>query len=123
MAIERQLLYTLGSHNSDSIMDMRYALTDEGKAVDADALQRSGYVGPAPVTLADFVERVNMQKPTNERITVERVRSRSAASDRRKHCGTDRAGIELRPGDPALWTAGEWQNFIGHVFRQHFSAS
>jgi hypothetical protein len=73
MAVERQLLYTLGSLNSDSIMDMRYALTDEGKRWTMEAMQRSGYVGPAPVTLEDFVERVNLQKPTNERITVERV--------------------------------------------------
>lgn len=73
MAVERQLLYTLGAHGSDSIMEMRYALTDEGKRWTQEALQRSGYIGPAPVTLADFVERVNLQKPTNERITVERV--------------------------------------------------
>jgi hypothetical protein len=73
MAVERQLLYTLGSLNSESIMDMRYALTDEGRRWTIEALQRSGYVGPAPVTLEDFVERVNLQKPTNERITVERV--------------------------------------------------
>ena len=52
MAIERQLLYTLGSNESDSILDMRYALTDEGKRWTLDAIQRSGYVGPAPVTLS-----------------------------------------------------------------------
>ena len=74
MAIERQLLYTLGSQGSDSILDMRYALTDEGKRWTLDAMQRSGYIGPAPVTLAEFVERVNLQKPTNERVTMERVK-------------------------------------------------
>jgi energy-coupling factor transporter ATP-binding protein EcfA2 len=74
MAIERQLLYTLGSHHSEAILDTRYALTDEGRRWTVDALQRSGYVGPAPVSLADFVERVNLQKPTNERINVEKVR-------------------------------------------------
>ena len=74
IAVERQLLYTLGAHSSDTMMEMRYALTDEGRRWSADALQRSGYVGPAPVTLADFVERVKRQKPTNERITAERVR-------------------------------------------------
>jgi energy-coupling factor transporter ATP-binding protein EcfA2 len=73
MAIERQLLYTLGSFNSDSVLDMRYALTDEGRRWTIDVFKRSGYVGPAPVTLAEFVERVKLQKPTNERITVERV--------------------------------------------------
>ena len=74
MAIERQLLYTLGSHSSDSMLDMRYALTDEGRRWTVDALQRSGYIGPAPVPLSEFVERVNLQKPTSERVTVERVR-------------------------------------------------
>ena len=86
MAIERQLLYTLGSHSSDSILDMRYALTDEGRRWTVDALQRSGYVGPAPVTLAEFVERVNLQKPTNEHITAEHVRdSDRRALDQRNH--------------------------------------
>ena len=74
MAIEPQLLYTLGAVNSDSMLDMRYALTDKGKRWTIDALQRSGYIGPAPVTLAEFIDRVNVQKPTNERITMERVR-------------------------------------------------
>ncbi len=73
MAVERQLLYTLGSNASDSILDMRYALTDEGKRWTLDAIQRSGYIGPAPVPLSEFIERVHLQKPTNERITMERV--------------------------------------------------
>jgi len=73
MAIERQLLYTLGAQSNDSILEMRYAMTDEGKRWTIDVLKRSGYVGPAPVTLEQFVERVNLQKPTNERITMDRV--------------------------------------------------
>jgi hypothetical protein len=74
MAIERQLLYTLGAHSSDSILDMRYAMTEEGKRWTLDAIQRSGYIGPAPVTLDDFIQQVNLQKPTNERVTMERVK-------------------------------------------------
>ena len=73
IAIERQLLYTLGAMTSDSVLDMRYAMTDEGKRWTLEALQRSGYIGPAPVTLAEFIDRVNMQKPTNERVTLEQV--------------------------------------------------
>ena len=73
-AIERQLLYTLGAHSTDAALDVRYALTDEGRRWTLDALQRSGYVGPAPVNLTDFVGRVNLQKPTNELITPDRVR-------------------------------------------------
>jgi hypothetical protein len=73
LAIERQLIYTLGALSSDSVLDMRYAMTDEGKRWTLEALQRSGYIGPAPVTLAEFIDRVNMQKPTNERVTLEQV--------------------------------------------------
>ncbi len=73
MATERQLIYALGAQSSDSMLDMRYALTEEGKRWTIDALQRSGYIGPAPVTLAEFIDRVNMQKPTNERVSMERV--------------------------------------------------
>jgi hypothetical protein len=73
MAIERQFIYTLGAHGSDSMLDMRYALTEEGKHWTIDALRRSGYIGPAPVPFDKFVERVKIQKPTNERITLERV--------------------------------------------------
>lgn len=74
MAVERQLLYTLGSNASDSILDMRYAITDEGKRWTLDAIQRSGYIGPAPVPLSEFIERVHLQRPTNERITMERMK-------------------------------------------------
>jgi len=73
IAIERQLLYTLGAQSSDSVLEMRYAMTDEGKRWTLDAMQRSGYIGPAPVTLAEFIDRVNIQKPTNERVTMDRV--------------------------------------------------
>lgn len=73
MAIERQLIYTLGAQSNDSILEMRYAITDEGKRWTIDVLKRSGYIGPAPVTLAEFIERVNLQKPTNERVTMDRV--------------------------------------------------
>jgi hypothetical protein len=74
LAIERQLLYVLGSRNSDSPIGMTYALTDEGRRWTQEAIKRMGYVGPAPVTLAEFVDRVNLQKPTNERITADRIR-------------------------------------------------
>jgi hypothetical protein len=73
LAIERQLLYTLGSRNSDSPIGMTYALTDEGRRWTQEAMRRSGYIGPAPVPLADFIYRVSLQKPTNERITAERI--------------------------------------------------
>jgi energy-coupling factor transporter ATP-binding protein EcfA2 len=53
---------------------MLYDLTDEGRRWAIEALQRSQYSGPAPVTLEDYNERVNLQKITNEVVTFQRVR-------------------------------------------------
>ncbi len=74
MAVERRLLRTLGSSNSDSLLDMSYVMTDEGRRWTLDALDRLRYVGPAPVRLEDFCSQVNLQKLTSEVVTVERVR-------------------------------------------------
>lgn len=73
MAVDRALLHTLGSRNSDSLLDMSYAFTEEGRRWTLDALKRSGYVGPAPVTIDEFNEQVNSQKLTNELITMGRI--------------------------------------------------
>jgi hypothetical protein len=73
MATERKLLYTRGLR-PDNITDMNYSLTEEGRRWAIDALQRSQYTGPAPVTLEEFSDRVNLQKVTNELVTPERVR-------------------------------------------------
>ncbi len=74
MAVDRRLLSALGTRKSDSLLDMSYALTDEGRRFAQEALERSGYVGPAPVTIEEFNEQVTLQKPTNERISMERIR-------------------------------------------------
>ncbi len=73
-AVDRRLLSTLGMRDAHSQIDMSYALTDEGKRWTIDALQRSRYVGPAPVTLEEFTYQVNLQKLTNELVTYERIR-------------------------------------------------
>src|SRR5579863_8437561 len=72
MATDRKLVYARGSRAGSS--DMSYGLTDEGKKWAADALSRSQYVGPAPVPLEEFNDRVNLQKITNEVVTFERVK-------------------------------------------------
>jgi hypothetical protein len=74
-AIDRQLLRTLGSRDPDSLVDMRYMLTEAGKVWAIDALDRLSYIGPAPVTLEHFNEQVSMQKLTNEAISFERIRA------------------------------------------------
>ncbi len=75
MAVERKLLRTLGNRTSDNPIDMSYTFTDEGKRWTLDALERVTYAGPAPVTLEEFTYQVSVQKLTNERVTLERIRA------------------------------------------------
>lgn len=50
-----------GPANAQSQTNLRYALTDRGREAALDALERSGYVGPAPVPLADYCRIVEAQ--------------------------------------------------------------
>jgi hypothetical protein len=73
MAVDRQLLRTLGTHDSSNPLDMSYTFTEEGRRWAVDALQQSRYAGPAPVTIEEFTDQVNLQKITNELVTFERI--------------------------------------------------
>ena len=75
MAVDRKLLHTLGSRDSENLIDLSYAFTEEGRRWTLDALQRLRYTGPAPVTLDEFIDQVNMQKLTNELVTFDRIRT------------------------------------------------
>jgi hypothetical protein len=75
MAVDRQLLHTLGSRLADNPIDLSYALTEEGRRWTIDALERLGYYGPAPVPLAEFAEQVNHQKLTSEIVTMSHIRA------------------------------------------------
>lgn len=74
MAVDRQLLRTLGARDAGSLAEMGYAFTEEGRRWAVDALQQSRYAGPAPVTLEDFNDRVHLQKVTNELVAYQRIR-------------------------------------------------
>jgi hypothetical protein len=53
--------------------ELRYGLTDKGRHEANDAMERSGYVGPAPVPLADYVALVAKQSVHGHRVTREAV--------------------------------------------------
>jgi hypothetical protein len=53
--------------------ELRFGLTDHGRREAADALSRSGYVGPAPVPLAEYVSLVAKQSVHGQVITREAV--------------------------------------------------
>jgi hypothetical protein len=73
VATDRKLLYSRGVR-ADNKSDTNYGFTEEGSRWAADALERSRYTGPAPVTLEEYTDQVNLQKLTNEGITFEQVR-------------------------------------------------
>jgi hypothetical protein len=53
--------------------ELRYGLTDKGRHEAIDAMARGGYVGPAPVPLADYVALVGKQTVHGHRVTREAV--------------------------------------------------
>jgi hypothetical protein len=54
--------------------ELRYGLTEKGRFEAADALNRGGYIGPAPIPLADYVSLVRKQSVHGNMITRQAVR-------------------------------------------------
>jgi len=78
MAVDRSLLQNLGARSSDSLVDLAYTFTEQGKRFVIDAMTRQHYTGPAPVTLDEFTDQVNLQKLTNELVTPEKIKAATA---------------------------------------------
>ena len=64
-AVDRRLIQALA--------DSRYALSNAGQQWAKELFEQNQYVGPVPVSLDDFHERVKMQRITNERIDQDRI--------------------------------------------------
>ena len=75
LAVGEKLISALGGAGANGIADMRYGLSNLGKRWASEALERSRYVGPAPVSLASFREKAASQKLTNERLTIDRMKA------------------------------------------------
>lgn len=67
-AQERKLLDVLGAASVRMVAELRYSLTEKGKQWALDAITQNQYVGPAPVTLAAYADRIDRQRITHERI-------------------------------------------------------
>src|SRR5215469_3611594 len=67
-AKDRKLVDVLGSTGIRAVSELRYALTDKGKQWALDAMALNQYIGPAPVPLEIYCERVRRQSITNERV-------------------------------------------------------
>jgi energy-coupling factor transporter ATP-binding protein EcfA2 len=64
----KNLFEVLGTTGSSPLSELRYNLTGKGREWATEALDRSQYVGPAPVTLPQYRERVESQRIMNEPI-------------------------------------------------------
>jgi len=58
----------------ESVLSVRYALGEQGKAAAHDALEQNQYLGPAPVSLAVYQDRVQRQRISNEMLDEETLR-------------------------------------------------
>jgi len=67
-AQERKLVEVLGAAGIRVNSEFRYALTEKGKHWTLDAISQNQYVGPTPVPLAAYAERIHRQRITNERV-------------------------------------------------------
>jgi DNA-binding MarR family transcriptional regulator len=73
-AKERKFVESLASVASGgSRAEMRLSLTRTGREWAADAMKRGQYFGPAPVSLEDYQERIQLQRVTNEHVTRQRL--------------------------------------------------
>ncbi|MBB6226119.1 hypothetical protein FHS79_000272 [Polymorphobacter multimanifer] len=63
LGVRGQLIGMLGG-----LTVMRHELTEAGKRRAAEAMSRSSYVGPAPVSLETYIHWIDRQKVTNETI-------------------------------------------------------
>ncbi len=72
-ADDRKFLEPLTNSGATTLANMRYALTASGRAYAADAMEQNMYVGPIPVSIDAFRERVIMQRITKERIDRETI--------------------------------------------------
>jgi hypothetical protein len=62
-----------GVSTGGSAGNLRYALTDRGRSSAQDALLRSGYIGPAPVPLDEYVSIANQQTVHGGNVNAERM--------------------------------------------------
>ncbi len=93
---------------------IRYALTERGRRLATDALAKSGYVGPAPITLETYRNVVEKQSVRSVKVT--RDNAQRAFRDVVAHQGlVDKLGTALNSGRPLFLygPAGTGKTFLG----------
>ncbi len=67
-AEDKKYVQSVSSEGVGVVSDVRYELSERGRAVAADLLERGLYLGPAPVSLTAYQEQVLKQRITNEQL-------------------------------------------------------
>ena len=98
-----------------------YALTDHGRNTALDAFMRSGYLGPAPVPLAEYVRVANAQSVHGRRIEPAAVRSVFEGMVMPEHA-CDQFGISINSGRPVFiyGPAGTGKTYVTHRLSRLF---
>jgi hypothetical protein len=73
-ASRRKWVQALGTVQVGQFTDIRYTLSQEGRAAANEALNRNLYLGPAPVSLASFQEQVQKQALSEEFVEADGLR-------------------------------------------------
>ncbi|MBL4741139.1 MAG: hypothetical protein JKY12_09090 [Sneathiella sp.] len=73
LAADRKFIEALGSSDQSGFSENRYVLTEAGKRFAIESLAQNQYVGPAPVSLKSYQDRILQQKITNERVNKEKI--------------------------------------------------
>lgn len=122
-AVASQLLQVLGSMGTTGLDDLRYAFTEKGRKWANEALGMSAYAGPAPVSLADYCDRILRQKVTNETISWPRIQSAFADLDITE-AFIDQIGPAVRSGRATLLygPAGNGKTSVAHRLGHVFSS-
>jgi len=100
IATERMLVESLGQGNM-GVQQQRFVLTQRGRDWAHQALETNGYIGPAPVTLNDYVSRVRLQAIGDERVSPATL-ARSLDGLVMPQSMPDQVGPALNSGRPIL---------------------
>jgi len=73
LAADRKFIEALGSSDQSGFSENRYVMTEAGKRFAIESLAQNQYVGPAPVSLKSYQDRIQQQKITNERVDQEKI--------------------------------------------------
>jgi hypothetical protein len=105
----------------DNAGTLPYALTERGRNAALDALMRSGYVGPAPVPLADYVKLVQAQTVHARKASPETLR-RAFEGMYMPEDAADQFGISVNSGRPIFiyGPAGTGKTYVTHRLARLF---